>query len=154
MAIPLWRQYTRLTPEQRREILERRRRRLDEASTREEIEEAFRQDERDVRDAYREETGTAAPRPEAAPAAADQAFDGFPTPNERDFGQSIGVENQGQLDSAVNTMQQLLQERADRRWENAPVNVRGPRPEITPAQAREELASGSNTATQIINSVR
>ena len=154
MAIPLWRQYTRLTPEQRREILERRRRRLDEASTREEILEVFQEDEREVREAYREETGAAAPRPEAAPAAADQAFDGFPTPNERDFGQSIGVENQRQLDSAVSLMQQLLQERADSRWESAPVNVRGARPEVTPEQAREALASGSNIATQIINSVR
>jgi len=73
MAIPLWRQYSRLTPEQRREILERRRRRLDEASTREEIVEAFEQDAREVRDAYRERSGGAAPDADGPDAAETDA---------------------------------------------------------------------------------
>ncbi len=73
MAIPLWRQYSRLTPEQRREILERRRRRLDEASTREEILEAFQEDEREVREAYSGRGVSGADEPDAA--ATDAAVD-------------------------------------------------------------------------------
>ena len=153
MAIPLWRQYTRLSADQRRAILERRRRRLDEASNRREVLNAFLEDARDVRTAYGDARRT--PPAESTPAASDGEFNGFSTPGTRDFGQSIGVQNQGQLDSAISTMQQFLQDRVNRRWENSPVNARPARPrEVTIADAREELASGSNIATQIVNSVR
>lgn len=54
MAIPLWRQYTRLSREDRDEILGRRRGRLDEASTRREVLRAFLQDASEIREAYRE----------------------------------------------------------------------------------------------------
>jgi hypothetical protein len=63
MAIPLWRQYTRLSRDERDAILGRRRRRLNAASdSQREILAAFLQDAREVRSAYRRRGGA---RPEA-----------------------------------------------------------------------------------------
>ena len=75
MAIPLWRQYTRLSREDRDAILERRRGRLDESSTLEEILEAFQQDAREVRDAYR---GRGVPGDGDSVAATAEAVDNSP----------------------------------------------------------------------------
>lgn len=69
MAIPLWRQYSRLSREDRDSILERRRARLSDASSREEILAAFRADGRDVENRYRNRT----PGASAAEAAAEGA---------------------------------------------------------------------------------
>lgn len=62
MAIPLWRQYTRLSRDERDAILRRRRRRLNDSNSKREVLAAFLQDARDVRSAYRRRGGA---RPEA-----------------------------------------------------------------------------------------
>jgi hypothetical protein len=72
MAVPLWRQYARLSREERDEILRNRRGRLNEASTQSEILEAFEQDAQEVREAYRDRVGGGAPDADEADAAIDR----------------------------------------------------------------------------------
>lgn len=89
MAVPLWRQYARLSREERDEILRRRRGRLDEADSPEEILEAFEQDAREVREAYRDRVGGDAPDADAdgggaAPSFFDRIQSATAGMNERD----------------------------------------------------------------------
>ena len=147
MAIPLWRQYTRLTPEQRREILERRRRRLDEASTREEIVEAFEQDAREVREAYQDEVGGGAPA-ERTPTDAVQEFQnerfgGFSGTESQQIGEAQNFTSQAQVNTFVEGVQSFLQNRANRRWEALPENARGARPTVSISDARDAALNPS-----------
>lgn len=71
MAIPLWRQYSRLSREDRDSILERRRARLDGASSRREILDAFLADARDVRSRYAGRDASASPAEAAAEGASN-----------------------------------------------------------------------------------
>lgn len=96
MAIPLWRKYTRLTPEQRRDIIRRRRRDLDGASSRDEVIEVFKQDARDIRESYIDRN-----RPSDGPAAgADAAATTFSSPSDAAFAADIGISNPADLADA------------------------------------------------------
>jgi hypothetical protein len=142
MAIPLWRQYSRLTPEQRREILERRRRRLDEASTREEIVEAFEQDAREVRDAYRERSGGAAPDADGPDAPAD-AGSGFVSPAMAATAERLGI-RPDQVTDARNRIAAVLEQEHNRRQQTAPSSLRRPFTRPTDAALDDELARRFN----------
>jgi hypothetical protein len=78
MAVPLWRQYARLTPEERRSIIGRRRRELDNSSSREDILAVFQQDERDIRNFYRSRGESGVPDPAAAAAEGAANVDNSP----------------------------------------------------------------------------
>ena len=121
MAIPLWRQYTRLTPEQRREILDRRRRRLDETSNRGEVLDALLQDAREVREKYSNRNG--APAGEAA-APADSGSE-FVSPDVAAAADRLGIAP-GQVSASRNRMAALLEQDYNRRQQTIPASQRTP----------------------------
>jgi preprotein translocase subunit SecA len=141
MAIPLWRQYTRLTPEQRREILERRRRRLDEASTREEIEEAFEADARDVREKYRERNNDA-PGSDEADAPAD-AGSGFVSPATAAAAERLGI-RPDQVADARDRIAGVLEQEYNRRQQTVPASQRTPFKRPSDQALDDELARRFN----------
>ena len=134
MAIPLWRQYTRLSADQRREILERRRRRLDEASNRQEVLDAFLADARDVRARY---AGRNRTRPEAdAPDAGSDGGQQF-APSTIEDAQRLGLQP-GALAEARNRVNAALEARFNRRQQTVPASQRQrytrPRNEVLDAE--------------------
>ena len=121
MAIPLWRQYSRLSADQRRAILERRRRRLDEASNRREVLNAFLEDARDVRTAYGDARRTP---PAGRTPAADSGNEVF-APSLVAAGERLGIAP-GQVSESRNRMAALLEQEYNRRQQTVPPAQRTP----------------------------
>lgn len=120
MAIPLWRQYSRLSREDRDAILERRRRRLSAASSRNEVLDAFLADARDVRSRY---AGRNRTRPEAdAPDAGSAGGQQF-APDTVAAAQRLGLQP-GALGEARNRVNAALEARFNRRQQTVPASQR------------------------------
>lgn len=120
MAIPLWRQYSRLSRADRDAILERRRRRLSAASSRNEVLDAFLADARDVRSRY---AGRNRTRPEAdAPDAGSAGGQQF-APSTIEDAQRLGIQP-GALGEARDRVNAALEARFNRRQQTVPASQR------------------------------
>ena len=134
MAIPLWRQYSRLSRADRDAILERRRRRLSAASGRNEVLDAFLADARDVRSRY---AGRNRTRPEAdAPDAGSAGGQQF-APDTVAAAQRLGLQP-GALGEARNRVNAALEASFNRRQQSVPASQRQrysrPRPSVLDAE--------------------
>jgi hypothetical protein len=141
MAVPLWRQYSRLSREERDEILRRRRGRLDEAASQEEILEAFEQDAQEVREAYRDRVGGGAREADDAAAAVDRTsrfaqrqemLNSVSDPTDRAIADTVTTRNQN-LDVAT-VPARIAELRRQRKRDLALAYRAG---EITPRQYRD-----------------
>lgn len=153
MAVPLWRQYRSLSREDREAIfkdpdrLDRINRFRDGELSREDLVALFAEDERKVRERYRElagadDDGADARTPnDAVQQFVNDRYDGFQGPESQRVANAINVSTQAEVDNAVGLMRDTMQRQANEVWQNTPVNLRrGRQPEqVTDNMAVNEI---------------